>query len=415
MELTFTNGLALSPSKDPYFLGDAGIDGYISIAASKGIDFDRLKVTLEEPGVLLNTIRSADWYVDTLVHGIQRLLQLDDIKTTRDFVGLEDQAKSTPKCFFHFDIPKTLQSELLGQNRGFLRDLPPSLPSFESVKKHPVLQPRYQGESNVGYNLRVQALVRDKVVASITRTVNIIPTLDVPPPFCVADFPGEYVLTESRCQRIWRPGGSRTRELRIEASQPLPVILCKPTDDTVFSTTLSLMQINNLTRNCRELPRAPVIGQCVASLVFSTYISSDPRESAPTLEDVSSSRGTLCRNEGVYAKVEVPVQFSGWKEIPHTLPQDDGTPDTNTDTAQRSIAEAQAHLTLNFGQLKYPVPSFESSLVSRRYKLDLCVRVTASNRRRTFRLILPAQISYSADKAQSPRTNLECDCPPYFA
>ncbi|OQU98929.1 Fungal specific transcription factor domain-containing protein [Cladophialophora immunda] len=391
--------------KEAYFLGDAGVDGYISVADSTNPEFDTVKLTLE--GLLVTTIRCLDWYADTLIQRAQKLLQLHDVKRATDFIGFEDQRKSTAKCFFHFDVPKCLQSELLGQNRGFLRDLPPSLPQFEVGQRHPVLQPRRQGQCDVTYTLRVQALMQDKVVTSWSRSIQIIPALDVSPPFCVTDFAGEYLLERSRRRRRWLPGGRTTGDLRIEACQPPPVILSQLTGDTVLSTTLSLTQGDRSTGNVREESRTPAQGRCRASLMFSTFISSDPRESAPTLKDLSSP-GALCRNFGVYATVEVPVQFSKWTKTSATLQGD------NHNLELEHQWKADAHVTLNFGKLKYPVPSFESSLVSRRYRVDLRVRIAAPYRC-TLRLALPIQILYRTDSGQSPRRFREIDCPPYVA
>ncbi|OAP60217.1 hypothetical protein AYL99_05219 [Fonsecaea erecta] len=412
MEVTFLDGHTLAPSKEPYFLGDSGIDGYISVTGSTDMEFDMFKITLE--GLLVNTIRCLDWYADTLIQRTQQLLQLDAIKTAADFIGVDAEdptkSRSTPKCFFHFDIPKSLQSELLGQNHGHLGDLPPYLPPFEIGERHPVFQPRRQGQCIVTYALCVKALKHDKVVATCARSIRIIPTLAIAPPFCVADFPDEYCLARSREPRRWSLGVCRTGDLRIEATQPAPVILNQLTDDTVCSASLSLTQMTSSKVNCRnEGPRTPANSRCTASLMFSTFISGDPRESAPTLKDLSSSR-TLCRECGVYAKVEVPAEFSQWVKVPAPLRVEDG--DATLGTVQQWKSEA--HVTLNFGKLKHPVPSFESSLVSRRYKVDLRIRIAAPYRCK-FRLALPVQILYRADNCQNPGRVPESECPPYIA
>lgn len=54
IEITFTNGITLAPTKEPHFLGDAGIDGYIALADQNDINFDIVKISLE--GLLCSSL-----------------------------------------------------------------------------------------------------------------------------------------------------------------------------------------------------------------------------------------------------------------------------------------------------------------------------------------------------------------------
>ena len=90
IETTFTNGLLLPAAREPYFLGDAGIDGYITLADQSDVNVDIVKISLEgllrssiissepltELGVLVNTIRHLEWYTDipTYVKRVQKVL-----------------------------------------------------------------------------------------------------------------------------------------------------------------------------------------------------------------------------------------------------------------------------------------------------------------------------------------------------
>ena len=47
IEITFTNGLMLESATEPHFLGDAGIDGYITLIDECNVDFDIVKISLE--------------------------------------------------------------------------------------------------------------------------------------------------------------------------------------------------------------------------------------------------------------------------------------------------------------------------------------------------------------------------------
>lgn len=47
IETIFTNGLILPATKDLYFLGDAGIDGYTTVIDQGDINVDIIKISLE--------------------------------------------------------------------------------------------------------------------------------------------------------------------------------------------------------------------------------------------------------------------------------------------------------------------------------------------------------------------------------
>lgn len=404
MEIAFTNGLTLATCNERSFLGDAGIDGCITLTDPTGLEFDAVKISLE--GLLVNTIRCLDWYADSFFQKAQTLLQLGEVKRATDFAGPEEQRKGPRKCFFHFEIPKSLHSDLLGEDDGTLPDLPASIPRFERGQQHPILQPRCQGECKVVYALTAHVVRQNRVLARRTQAIKIIPTLDSRPPICIADFPGEYNLARSSCRRWWFPGADYRRDLRIEATQPAPLVLGHPTESAFLSTRLNLTQTTDKARDCRQgKPTDLVSCQCSGSLVSSTFVSSVPRQSAPTLKELSSSR-TLSHNCRVCAKGQSAVQFSTWKKVACTVRGEDGAPKVMTQW------KTDACVTLELGTVEDLVPSFESSLVSRRYKLVLLVRI-AGPRRCTFRLTLPVQIYYRTNDLRVAERLLESECPPY--
>ncbi|KAJ9610703.1 hypothetical protein H2200_005480 [Cladophialophora chaetospira] len=408
MEISFINALTLADSKDPYFLGDRGIDGYLSLTDSTAIGLSTVKLSLE--GGLVNTLFCLDWYAATVLQKTQKLLDLTTVKKPTDFIGTEEQTSCPPKCFFHFDIPKTLHGKLLGQDNAFLGDLPASIPLFEPGKKHAMLQPRCSGQSKVVYVVRAQAFQQDNLLLSSTARIKIIPSLDARPPICVADFPGEYALAKSTCDGIRFPAIPRTRELLIQASPPEQVVIAYPMDYISLRTCLYLTQMAPSTQECRlQQPKKMALCHCNGLLVASTFITSEPREKVPTLKDLASER-TLSRNTHVCGKARASVvQFSKWREVTRMVR--DGSNSTSKPITQW---QTEAPLTLKVENIRpsYIVPSFESSLVSRRYKFDLRVRITEP-RRCTFRLSLPVQILYRTD-ASTPAAVAETECPAYI-
>lgn len=46
VEIIFTNGLALSSTSEPLFLGDSGIDGYIALTDHGDVSIDILQISL---------------------------------------------------------------------------------------------------------------------------------------------------------------------------------------------------------------------------------------------------------------------------------------------------------------------------------------------------------------------------------
>lgn len=406
IQITFTNGLTLESTKEPHFLGDAGIDGYITIIDQNDINFDIVKISLE--GILVNTIRCSEWYAVALFQNVQKLLQLTDVKRPTDFVGSVGPGERPPKCFFHFEVPQCLDCELLGQNSGFLRDLPASFPCGERPQRSAVLQERCQGDCHVAYKLRVQALCQGEVLASSMQHIKIIPTLESRPPICVADFPGENALTKSRCLRAGFLGMHRTGDWRLEAGEPVSLVLGNITDHFSLSTSLNLTQTTYSNINGHEgKPKDVVDCQCTCSLISSTFISSVPRQSVPTMRELSTSN-SLSRNRLVCAKTKIAVQFSKWREVAYTLHGENNSSEATTQW------KSEAPVTLEFPNVRYLVPTFESALVSRRYKLAVDVQITKP-RRTTFHLTLPVQIYYRTNEARRPWNFPGVESPPYVA
>lgn len=54
VEAIFTNGITLASSREPHFLGGAGIDGYIGLRDQCNIVFDIVKISLK--GVSLSSL-----------------------------------------------------------------------------------------------------------------------------------------------------------------------------------------------------------------------------------------------------------------------------------------------------------------------------------------------------------------------
>jgi len=218
-------------------------------------------------------------------------------------------------------------------------------------------------------------------------------------------------LARSSCRRLWFPGISRTRTLRIEANPPEPVVVAYPTDCVSLLTCLTLTQAASSRRECRQqLPKDVDNCECSGSLIAFTFISNTPRKNAPAVKDLSSEPA-LSRNTHVCAKAQVTVQFTKWKEVTFTI-RDDSNDTSKTITQWQT--EAPLKLELRSTSPSYLVPSFESSLVSRRHKLDLQVRMT-NPRRCTFHLTLPLQILYRTDGVRTSGDITEIECPPYFA
>lgn len=271
--------------------------------------------------------------------------------------------------------------------------------------------------------LHVQVRARDEVVASCSRPVKIIPTLESRPPTCIADFPGEYALAKSRHRILPLLAKYHTRDLLLKASEPAPLVLGHIMDPVSFSTTLHLTQTSHARTDRHEVkPRDAVNCRSTCALMSSTFISSVPRQSAPTLLDLSTS-ATLSRNFQICARTKAPVCFSNWKEVTYTLRgrriQEAILPSTNSATGENDACkvttqwETEASVALEFGNNKVIVPSFESSLLSQRYSLDLHVWIAESSRSR-FRLVLPVQISYGTNTDRAPRRLAGMDCPTYF-
>jgi hypothetical protein len=229
------------------------------------------------------------------------------------------QAETHLKCFFHFEIPQSLNCELLGQNTGFLRDLPASFPSAVRPIRRAVLQDRCEGDCSISYKVKAYALCGREVIASCAQPIKIFPSFESRPPVCVADFPNEYTLAKSTYLRTGFLGMHLTGEWRLEAGEPVHLILSQLTDPTLLSTTLTLTQTIYSSRACHKWkPWDMATGHCTCALISSTFISCVPRRSVPTLQELSTST-CLSRKFQVCAETRTAVQFSKWSESTLTL------------------------------------------------------------------------------------------------
>ena len=243
---------------------------------------------------------------------------MTDAKRATDFVESLEQRTRRRKCFFHFEVPNYLWTELLGQNSGLLRDLPASFPYVEPSKTPIVQQQSRQGDCHVAYSLRVQALLKDEILARSTHPIKIIPTHGCRPPICVADFPGEYALT---CRRL--RGGflgiNRTWDWRIEAVDPVSLVLSDVTDHVTLSTTLKLTGRNYSQENRHGgEPMNVTKCHCTGSLMSATFISTVPRRTVPTMREISTSVG-LSQNLHMCGKTKTGIQFSEWRKATYII------------------------------------------------------------------------------------------------
>ena len=243
---------------------------------------------------------------------------MTDVKRTTDFIQSLEQRQRRRKCFFHFEIPEFLESELRGQNSGYLRDLPASFPYTEPSKTSVVQQRSRQGECHIAYSLHAQAFFMGEMLISSLHPINIIPALGYRPPVCVADFPGEYALTKSRHLRGGLLGIRRTGDLRLEAVDPVSLVLRDVTDHAALSTFLKLTHRTYSPENSHgEEPMDVTECHCTGSLIATTFVSSIPRRTVPILQEVSNCPG-LSRNFHMCGKTKVAVQFSKWRKAMYT-------------------------------------------------------------------------------------------------
>jgi len=237
---------------------------------------------------------------------------LTEFKRTTDFVESLEQRQRCRKCLFHFEVPNCLESELLGQNSGLLGDLPASFPQVESRKTSAVLQQRCLGECYIDYSLHVQVLFEGEILITSKHPIKIVPTLCCRPPICIADFSNEYALVNSRHLRRGLLGIHRDTEWRLETLEPICLILGHITDHFALSTVLKLTQKPfSHGSHLLAVPMDVTECHCTGSLISSTFISSVPRQTVPTLRDIST-RARLSRNFHTCGKANAQIQFSRW-------------------------------------------------------------------------------------------------------
>lgn len=375
----------------PRFLGCTRIDGSISISDTSDYPIDTVEVILE--GLVTTWVKHnnprAIFSSSTITR--QRILHMTDVKLWQGFVR-EVTANGDVKwsSAFHFEIPQIMFEPFPDWDEDSLPCSPfaallPSV-SIRTVDFGASNFESYdQGGCHVVYSLRAQSISKGICIEKSHLELDIFPRASPLPPLDTQDFPGEYRLTGLKALHnglIPKKCGVLT----IGTREPRPLELCQHTDTA--STKIALdFQFKKSSSGPR--PEPPMFSDCdvTTTLKAFTFVSTSKQMSAPTMRQSISSPG-LVQIVRCLSRQTHKFHFPIWCLSRH-----------NNHVSDSILPEAhpevwETHLSLvvtrqiDQGLL---VPTFTSSLVNRRYILEVNVQLRGRQHVR-FELAVPLQV-----------------------
>ncbi|KAH0282579.1 hypothetical protein M436DRAFT_68409 [Aureobasidium namibiae CBS 147.97] len=268
-------------------------------------------------------------------HGVQGILRVDVPATQPcDIVKITLQASDPHHDFFQF-------------NRY---GLPPSM--HASGVPHACSDESTRALLEVVYELKAHVYRHDLLVSTVTQPIQVFPSASsVPPPIAVDDHREVYAMT---CARTLRKLFSKAETLEINLTEPEPVLL--HTDEQCAFHRIPIYW--KLSHCAQGLPL--LCAKMTWRLKSTTIVSTIPLQATN-----SSQQLTLCPSsvEVVHASSEksTDLNLTGWVARPGNL--------------NGRIWELTNSVWLTIPQPKDAVPSCFGPLVTRRYSLELSLKV----------------------------------------
>jgi hypothetical protein len=261
--------------------------------------------------------------------------------------------------------------------------LPPSLQASKSP--YDSSDNRTRAAVHVSYELKAFVYSENILVSMGFQPIQLFPIVSlIPPPIALDDLHGEYIMKRSR---ILRKLFSKNKTLEISLTEPKPLVLRVDGQSNLHTVPIAC-RINNLTEG------APLLcAKITWRLKSSTIVSTIPLQSIPTSRQI-----VLCP---FLAEV---ISRSSAKAADVRLTERVACLDTTDETDWREVNV----LWLTIIQPSDAVPSFFSPYVSRRYSLELSIRIKGYARTR-FDFGIPIQFVWTGAPESSSMDNLTSD------
>lgn len=296
----------------------------------------------------------------------------------------ESSQSHCPKLPFHlyFNHSSDDSGNLHGTN-----DRDGNLPSALLEKLNSISstgQVVYQGGSKIFYRLEVSVVSQGRMHKQVSQDVQIFGCVDtIPPPIYIQDYPGEYTCKQIKSLfRLLSVSGYSLTACIAEPS-PLSSILSEDIRPAMFTLRMFLTS-----QRGKSLLLPPSFELCVSwTLKTHTYWSVLERQVAPTSQEARTSPFTK-EKARLGGTRNYKLLLSEWRASPGT-----------TTTRSTNVALRLPVIEQGF----FPIPSFFSQYVTRRYSVTLHLDVSSGHYgRASFDLVVPLQIVYVGSDPPEP-------------
>lgn len=328
----------------------------------------------------------------------RQLVHLTDSQPSANFHSASSRipGNGTVHTSFHFDIPETVSDpHLSGESESSFLSAESNLPPSATLRKAYAAGkgPADRGDGRSGtcdvtYQIRARLILRNKIIAETTRKVQLVPITEPSPPLDVRDFTDEFQL--STTGSVVEPLKLKKRgQLSVAVAQPSPLVFSLDNPVTTASTRLNLkFQFRSSSKNAIP-PSLPDLTDCTVTsgLEALTHFSVIPQDMALSKREVKRLP-QVAQVEWKAKPQARKLKLSNWQRV--------GDNDSNISTWETT---ASVVISPHLDSPAYILPTFRSPFVSRRYALDLKVKVRSPSEHiahLTLDLRTPVQVLYTS-------------------
>lgn len=294
---------------------------------------------------------------------MQQFLELTDVHHLEHAASFKKRLSyQTP---FYFEIPNTSDPghDLFKFNQF---GLPPSLHVASSP--HVSLHNGTWASVDISYQLKAYAFCDGVLVFTGSQPIQLVPCVSsIPPPIAFDDLRSEYAMT--RLQSLKRMFNKKGGTLEVSLSEPKPLSLRADGQS----------QLHTISINCRLSTVTKDIPLLCATIAWrlksSTTVSTIPLQGMPTVRQITRSP-FLDEITNRSQTKSTDLRLVDWTAC--------------SDTPDGLQWKKLHRLWLDIPQPKDVVPSFFSTLASRRYSLELSIKVRGDGKAK-FKFDIPVQ------------------------
>jgi hypothetical protein len=333
------------------------------------------------------------------------------VKIADDFKQLpsEGASNTTHQASFFFDVPEHITVPSF--EKVFTHQLPPSIrvvKTASSTEFPENCRAAIAGHCDITYHIEARISRRGKVVCYTRREIILMPTTETPPPLDPGDLKHDYrLLTALSLGSFWKP--KKTISITVSSKEPRPVVFPYLKGEWASGNTEVLLDFKaRKTFDDEDSFLEPPVTECelMITLEAITYFLEHETDQVLSIAETRRCPCAILKRKR-FKTQKRKVKLEGWKrvndgaceyqQVDHLTPRRNS--DVGTSVAATRIIEWDATIPL---MTLIPddiprLPSFFSSLVSRRYAFDveIVLRTKLGVSNKPVHLRIPVQIVHA--------------------